>query len=127
MPAIVATTLNGISGADHVFAPWGFNGNVATWFKPGASPIADEKMTHSLVRLPSGKQKMVLKLELPKSEDVDGKTVITRRGYITLEMIADPTHTAAERGEMLDLIRSALNATDAPGISASWADLQPYF
>jgi hypothetical protein len=128
MPTIAALTLNGTGGADHVFAPYGINGTSAIWYKPGAAPVADEKLTVTLNRVPnSGRIKQMIRLAIPKSEDVDGKTVVTRIGYVNIEFQAESTHTQAERTEMLLLARSMLDATDGAKIVASWVDAEPLY
>jgi hypothetical protein len=116
MPAIGTVTLNGYAGADHVFAPNNITGPVATWFAPGTSPVGDEKLTVSLVRLPSGNLKYVMKMVLPKTQDVTVGSVTTsqvvKTGYATLEITMSQSHTQTERQEILELLRSALSSTE---------------
>lgn len=131
MPAIAAITLNGVSGADHVFTPKSTINNVVTWVKGGTTPVSDEKLSISVTELPSGKRRAILKLVVPKAQDNDVGGVIrptvVKTGIVTVEVTTDATHTLAERGELMDLLRSALSETDAAAISEAIENNQPFF
>lgn len=127
MPALSVLTLNGLTGADHVFTPYGITPTgIAIWYKPGDAPIGDEKLSIKVNRTPD-KVTSMIKLEIPKTEEIDGKTVRTRTGYVNIEFVATSAHTADDRGELLDLARSVLSATDAASVSDSWVFAQPYY
>lgn len=131
MPAIADITLNGVSGADHVFTPLSTTNNVVTWVKAGTAPVGDEKLSFSTSILPSGKRRSILKLVVPKTQDVDVggvvRPTVVKTAIAALEITTDSTHTLAERGELMDLLRSALNETDAPVITAAIENNQPFY
>lgn len=133
MPAIGTITLNGLSGADHVFAPFGVDPkNVATFLKAGTSPVADEKLTVSVTRLPNnGKIRTLLKLTIPKVQDVDvggvTRPTVVRTINVVCELSSDATSTESERTEAMTLLLSALNTDDAPTVMPTFLKAQPYF
>jgi hypothetical protein len=134
MPALVAYTLNGVSGADHVFTPFTIDKNgVAQWIKAGDAPVGDERLSVSVnYNSQSGRYRTAIRLAIPKTQDIEGdggvsRTTVVRTGYVNIEFVSDSTHTAVERGELLDLARSVLNATDASGISDAVVFNQPFY
>ncbi|DAD50463.1 TPA_asm: coat protein [ssRNA phage Gerhypos.3_25] len=133
MPAFAPLTLNGLSGADHVFAPLGIDAKgVATFTVPGTSPVGDEVLTVGVSRAPNGGRiKTEIRLAIPKVQDVDVGGVIrptlVRKGNITLTITTDPTAPHADRDELVLLLSSMLNNIDAPSIVAVLTALTPYY
>lgn len=133
MPAMIALTLNGLSGADHVFAPFGIDAKGVASFKvPGSSPLADETMTIGVNRAPNGgKIKTEIRLSLPKVQDVDvggvTKPVVVRTTNASLVITTDPGAPHTERDEIVLLLASMLNNTDAPPVVAVLTALTPFY
>jgi len=132
MPVMTAVTLNGVSGADHVFSPFGIDPKgVAKWVKPGTTPVGDETMTFSMNRTPSGKFRALLKIVVPKTQDVDvggvTRPTVVKTGIVTVEFTSDSAHTAVERGELLDLVRSALSDADFDEIPVAVVNNQAFW
>lgn len=125
MPAIASMTLNGISGADHVFTPDHATDGLVTWVKRGTAPVGDEVLTMKTYTTPTGKIKSTIRLILPKTQDVtvNGVTLptVVSRSVIDVSFTSDRTAPDSSRFEMLDLIRSIVSFTDNPDISNSIA------
>jgi hypothetical protein len=123
MPALANMTLNGLAGADHVFKPYNVIGGLVTWINAGTAPVSDERFTFSSVRTPTGRVKVVMKLDLPKSQDVEiggvTKPIVVRKAYVTLTIDTDSTAPEADRYEILDLLRSLVSASDNLPISTA--------
>lgn len=133
MPALAVLTLNGLSGADHVFAPFAIDTKgVATFVAPGTSPVGDEKLTFSVNRAASGgKIKTELRLSLPKVQDVDvggvTRPTVVRTGYVTVTMSTDATATLADREELFAMLCSALTLGENPAIVNSFQQSTPFY
>jgi len=132
MPAINAMTLNGLSGADHVFAPYGIDSKgVATLINAGTSPVGDEKLTLSSVRLPSGKVRTELRLQVPKTQDVDVGGVIrptvVKTGFAVLTMTTDGTATSDDRQELFKMLCSAVTYSENPNIVDMFEQNHPFY
>jgi hypothetical protein len=132
MPALTPITLNGVNGADHVFKPFGTDPQgVATFRKAGSTPVADESLTMSLRKTPQGKYRWLMKIDVPKVQDVTingvTKPSVIKRGVVTLDITTESTHSAEERGELLDLVRSALTDADNAGAGTSLVFNEPWW
>jgi hypothetical protein len=133
MTAIAQLTLNGLSGADHVFKPIGIDPKgVATFLAAGTSPVGDEKLTVSVRRSPNGGKNVTeIRLNLPKVQDVVvggvTKPTVIRTGVATITFSTDQTAPFADRDELLALVRSALSFEDAPGNVSAILDMYPYY
>lgn len=133
MPAMSNLTLNGLSGADHVFAPFGIDPKgVATFVVPGTSPLADEKLSIGVTRAPNGgKIKTEIRMSLPKVQDVEvggvTRPVVVRTGNVLLTISTDPGAPHTDRDELVLLLASMLNNTDAPPVVAVLTALTPFY
>jgi len=133
MPAITTLTVNGLSGADHVFAPFSIDSKgVATLIAPGTSPVGDEKMTLSVNRAPNGgKIKTELRFVIPKVQDVVvggvTKPTVVRTGNIVVTMSTDATATADDRNELFALLCSALTLGENPEIVHAFQNSTPFY
>ncbi len=131
MPAFESQTLNGLAGADHVFAPDHVTPQgTATWLVPGTAPIGDEKMTFLVTRNPAtGTIKVKMQLVIPKVEDLGTdvpKPVVVRQILANLEIFSSYGAPEEDRYEVLDLLRSMLSYTDNPAISTAIVKSQPF-
>jgi hypothetical protein len=128
MPALAALTLNGLSGADHVFAPYGIDAKgVATLIAPGTAPVGDEVLTFSSIRAPNGgKTKTTLKLKIPKTQDVTVggvvRPTVVKTAYAEISITTDATATLADRQEIFALVCSALTLGENPQIVAGFQE-----
>ena len=124
MPAVADITLNGISGADHVFVADHSRDGLVTWVKRGTAPVGDEVLTMKTYTTPT-KIKSTIRLILPKTQDVtvSGVTLptVVSRAVIDVSFVSDRTAPDSSRFEMLDLIRSLVSFTDVPAVSNSVA------
>jgi hypothetical protein len=125
-------TLNGLSGADHVFAPYGIDSKgVATLIKAGTSPVGDEKLTLSSVRLPSGKVRTELRLQVPKTQDVDvggvTRPTVVKTGFAVLTMTTDGTATSDDRQELFKMLCSAVTYSENPNIVDMFEQNHPFY
>ena len=133
MPAFTSLTLNGLSGDDHVFVPLGMDAKgVSTFVNKGTSPVADEKLTISVIQSTNGgKNKTELRFLLPKVQDVTVggviKPTVVRSGVLTLTISTDATAPQTERDELVLLLRSAINGTHASTIVDVLTALTPYY
>lgn len=133
MPALIAMTLNGLSGADHVFAPFGIDHKgVTTLIKPGTAPVGDEVMTFSTSRAPNhGKLTTILKLKIPKTQDVEvggvTKPTVVRTSYIELRMTTDSTATYEDRQEIFKMLCSAVTYGENPLIVDSFEQALSFY
>jgi hypothetical protein len=131
MPAIAQFTLDGISGADHVFNPDNVTNNVVTWLKSGTSPVGDERFTMRTSKTPTGKVKSTIKLVLPKTQDVEisgvTRPTVVSTAVIDISFTSDATAPNADRYEMLDLIRSIFDYSKNPDLSNSVALGQAFY
>jgi hypothetical protein len=127
-------TIDGLSGADHVFNPYGITNGVAIWHKSGSATVGDEQLTISVTRNANGRNKWLLKLKLPKTQDVDvggvTRPTVVRTAYMTVEVLTDGTAIDDDRGELLDMLRSLLDNNSGAGrdkITESWVFSRPFF
>lgn len=120
MPAVAALTLNGLSGADHVFAPdYQDSKGVQVFRKPGTAPVGDEILTFLTTRAPNGgKIKSTLKVKVPKTQDVDVGGVIrptvVKTAYAELTITTDSTATLEDRQEIFKMLCSAVTYSENP-------------
>lgn len=132
MPAIAAITLNGVGGADHVFTPFNIDPQgVAKWVKTGTTPVGDETMTVSVKKMPSGKFRTLLKIVVPKVQDVDvggvTRPTVIKTGILSIEFTSEGTHTVSERDELLMLVRSAVADADFPAFVDAVVNNHPFY
>lgn len=114
MPQLSNLTLNG-GGADHEFKARDIVGGVATLVESNGVPIADRRLTISLNRTTQGRVKGVLKFVLPEVQDVVvngvSRPTVVRTAYADITLTFDQTSNLAERGELIDMIKSFFGST----------------
>lgn len=115
MPQLASITLDGLAGADHVFLPRDITNGVATLVNTlvSGAVIGDERLTVSVVSTTSGKQKVTLRLAVPKVQDVViggiSRPTVVKTAYAELTFSSDATGSADDRGEIVLLVRSLLS------------------
>ncbi len=115
MPQLTSVVLKDGVLANHTFSPRGIANGVATLVNGTGVPVADKKVTASHTRTTTGREKIVLKLDLPIVQDVtvNGVTKPTpvRRAFFECSFSVDGTSSTAERADVLgyawDLLGSA--------------------
>lgn len=102
--------LKGVGGVVLTFQPRDITNGVATYVRSTGIPIADQKVTISQSRTPTGRIKTVMKISIPEVQDVVvngvSRPTVVRVGYAEMNFTAESTSSSLERENMSALIYS---------------------
>jgi hypothetical protein len=116
MPQLTSIVLKDGLEADQTFTPRGIVGGVATLVKSNGVPVGDVKITASHTRTQTGREKIVLKLQIPVVQDVTvngiSKPTVVRSAFADITFTVDQTSNDVERDHLVgytwNLIGNAL-------------------